>query len=494
MRKDAGTRGPRLYSAVRANIKNSPILFTVLCLCAAVSGLLSFGAAPAAADYSAVHAIFDKHCLDCHASQDPEHGLVLESFESLMKGGETGPSIVPGKSQESLLVQMVEGRLEKVGKSKVMPPGKRKKLTPDEIAIIKMWVDSGAQGPQTPVLTKDLVVPKISPKSTPRQPILALASSRPSKIVAAAQYGQVELRDANDLHLIRTLTGSKGNVNAVVFSSNAHQLFAAAGHPALGGEIRQWNVEDGKLIQVFEGHKDAIYALALSPDGATLATGSYDQKIKLWDVATGKETRTLSGHNGCVYQLAFRPDGRILASASADRTVKLWDVASAERRETFSQSLKEVRTVAFSVDGKRLYAGGGDSRIRVWEISENAAETTNPILYSKFAHEGAILGLAISADGKLLCSAAEDRTVKLWEPQQMKPIITLEQQPDWPPALAFGETGKVFVGRLDGSITAYDVATGKVIVSMAPEAARASVKSTSEAPADATLSQQKVAK
>src|SRR5205823_3361663 len=134
----------------------------------------------------------------------------------------------------------------------------------------------------------------------------------------------------------------------------------------------------------------------------TLATGSYDQKIKLWKVETGEELKTLSGHNGCVFDLAFRPDGKILASASADRTVKLWDVTSGERRDTLSQPLKELYAVAFSPDGKRLYAGGVDNRIRVWEVSEMAAETTNPILYSKFAHEGTILRLAFSSDGETL--------------------------------------------------------------------------------------------
>jgi WD40 repeat protein len=462
--------------------------------CSLLSAASLFDALPSAqSDYAAVDAIFDKHCLDCHAAQDPEHGLVLENFEALMKGGESGPSIIPGNSHDSLLIQMIEGRLEKGGKSKIMPPGKRKKLSPDEIALIKVWIDSGAKGPATPVAVKDLVVPKILPKSTPRQPILALASSRSAKMIAAAQYAQVELRDTTDLHLIRTLSGSKGNVNAVVFSSNATQLFAAGGQPAVAGEVRQWEVAEGKLIQVFQGHKDAIYALALSPDGATMATGSYDQKIKLWDVATGKEIKTLSGHNGCVYQLAFRPDGKILASASADRTVKLWDVASAERRETFSQSLKEVRTVAFSSDGKRLYAGGADSRIRVWEISETAAETTNPILQTKFAHEGAILSLAFSGDGKTLCSAAEDRTVKLWDPVQMKTVMTLELQPDWPPALAFGENSKVFVGRLDGSITAYDIATGKPVASVVPVTAVASSEVMPQK-AEAASAQRKVVK
>src|SRR5438067_11168226 len=61
-------------------------------------------------DYSAVDAIFSAHCLDCHAGQDPEGQLVLENFESLMKGGELGAALVPDKSAESLLVKMVEGR------------------------------------------------------------------------------------------------------------------------------------------------------------------------------------------------------------------------------------------------------------------------------------------------------------------------------------------------------------------------------------------------
>src|SRR5437016_7567939 len=94
-------------------------------------------------DYASVDAIFNAHCLDCHGSQDPEGQFVLENFESLMKGGEIGPAIVPGKSAESLLVQMIEGRFEKDGKKKIMPPGKRAKLTPEQIAAIKNWIDDG---------------------------------------------------------------------------------------------------------------------------------------------------------------------------------------------------------------------------------------------------------------------------------------------------------------------------------------------------------------
>jgi WD40 repeat protein len=248
-----------------------------------------------------------------------------------------------------------------------------------------------------------------------------------------------------------------------VFTRDATRLFAASGQPGLSGEVHQWSIPDGKLIQTLSGHKDAIYSMALSPGDKILATGSYDQKIKLWDVETGKELKTLSGHNGCVFGLAFRPDGKILASASADRTVKLWDVASGERRDTLSQPLKDVYAVAFSPDGKRLVAGGVDNRIRVWEISETAAETTNPILYSKFAHEGTILRLAFSPDGETLASSADDRTIKLWDAKEMHERRVLESQPDWAPGLVFVGTSKLAVGRLDGTLKLYDLAAASPV-------------------------------
>ncbi len=416
-------------------------------------------------DYESVHAIFDRHCMDCHESKDPEANLILENFESLMKGGESGGSIVPGKSSESLLVKMIEGKIEKEGKKLIMPPGKKKKLDAAEIATIKAWIDAGAPEPTDgKALVKELTVPKIAPKGQPRDSVNALAWSPQKKILAAARYGEVDLISGESRSLLRKLSGHRGGVNALVFSPDGSQLFSASGENALSGEIKQWNVADGSLVRTWEGHKDTIYSIAISPDGKTLGTGSYDQKIKLWDATTGQELKTLSGHNGAVFGLAFRPDGKILASASADRTVKLWDVAKGERRDTLTQSLKEVYGVVFSGDGKKLFAGGVDNRIRVWQISEAAAETTNPILESRFAHEGAILRLALSTDSKSLLSSADDRSVKLWDAMELKEKLVLESQSDWCAGLAFVANDQIIsVGRLDGSLAFYNAKTGKII-------------------------------
>ncbi len=451
-------------------------LFTLLAALA-IGRAVAFAAEPP--DYTAVHALWKQHCLDCHNVADAEKGLVMDSYEALMKGGESGSSIVPGNSADSLLVKFLEGRSGKTGKNQFMPPGRAKKLEPSEIALVRAWIDAGAQPPKDalPMIT-ELNVPAIAPRVAPRRSIKALVHTPAGELIAVARYGEVELRSSRDGALLRVLTGHRGSVNALAFSMDGSRLFASGGLAGLAGEVREWNTLTGELVRSFDAHRDAIYALALSPDGRTLATGSYDQKIFLWNAKDGTALRTLHGHNGCVFDLAFRPDGRILASASADRTVKLWDTATGGRLDTLTQPLKELYAVAFSPDGKRLAAGGVDNRIRVWQISTEARETTNPLLYSRFGHEGAILKLAFSPDGKVLASSADDRTLKLWGFQDMKERLLLERQPDWAPGMAFGEKGRTLaVGRLDGTVTIYETKSGHAIVThQAPEKMAASTK------------------
>ena len=356
-------------------------------------------------------------------------------------------------------MKSIEGR----DKVKIMPPGKKKKLEASELGVIKEWIDGGAKPPAIATeAVRELVTPKIAPRVTPRRSIQSVAFAAQPNVIAVARYREVELRDAESGAVRHTLTGIRGNVNSVAFSTDGQWVAAAGGEPGLQGQAAIWRVADGTLVRKFEGHFDALYSVALSPDGKLLATGSYDQKIKLWDTATGAEVRTLTGHNGAVYGLAFRPDGKVLASASGDRTVKLWEVATGKRLDTFSQPTKEQYTVAFSPDGRRLVAGGVDNRIRLYAVSAGAVEGTNQLLESKFAHEGAVLRIVFASDGATLLSSAEDRTVKWWDAAKLVERGHLDPQPDLAPAVAFtaGNT-RFVVGRLDGSLQFFDAKTGE---------------------------------
>ncbi len=412
--------------------------------------------------FPAVVKLIEDRCLDCHSADDPDGKLVLEKHADILKGGESGAAIVKGKSVESLLVKYLRGEVEKDGKKKFMPPGKRDKLSADEIEKVVKWIDAGAKPPQREMAKKVVEVPKVAPHGSPRVAVNALAFSPQAKLVAVGRGSIVELVDPVSQVAVKKLEGHRGEVNALVWSADGTQLFAASGENAIEGEVRQWDVATAKVVRTFTGHRDMIYALALSPDGKTLATGSYDQKIKLWNVVDAKERKTLGGHNGAVFALAFRPDGKLLASASADRTVKLWDVTSGERRDTLSQPTKEQFAVAWSADGKRLAGAGADNRIRVWSVSAEARETTNPLVVAKFAHEQAILRLVWSADGAAMISSAQDGTVRVWDAAEVKERVLLEKQPDWPTALTFSGDN-VVTGRADGTVVFYDAKTGKVI-------------------------------
>ncbi|MDB6118936.1 MAG: translocation protein TolB [Verrucomicrobiaceae bacterium] len=402
-------------------------------------------------------------CADCHAASDPDGDFALDTFDALLKGGKTGRAIEVGKAQDSLLVKFLEGRSGKTGKNQFMPPGKKEHLSTEEIALVRQWIDEGANGVASgPVVSPLAKLPKVASKSG-LKPVYAVEVAPQGKVMALGRFGLVELLDGTTRKSLRVLVDIEGKASAMAFSADGTSLFVAAGDAGVSGVAYQFNVADGKLVRKFAGHTDALYALAISPDGKQLVTGGYDQKIKLWDLATGKEKATLKGHNGCINALAFRPDGKVLASASADRTIKLWDAIRATRLDTFSQPLKEQFAVAFSADGKTLVAGGADSRIRQWQISDKATEGSNPILETKFAHEGSVLRLVMSPDGKSLVSTASDRTIKLWDPAHVTQRLQLEPQSDWASGVAWVTTSSIVAGRQDGTTGVYDTVTGKIV-------------------------------
>jgi WD40 repeat protein len=196
-------------------------------------------------------------------------------------------------------------------------------------------------------------------------------------------------------------------LSGAAFSNDAKWLATAGGEMGKCGEVALWDLATHKQRQSFPGHSDLALAVALSPDGKTLASAGWDQTVKLWNTVTGKEIATLRGHGKQVWCVAFSPTGKLLASGSADQTVKLWDVATGQERATLRGGAGA--SVVFSPDGRTLAVGTDDATVTLWDVTSCKEKAT------LMGHTNWIADLVFAPDGKTLVSASWDTTIILWD-------------------------------------------------------------------------------
>jgi dipeptidyl aminopeptidase/acylaminoacyl peptidase len=288
--------------------------------------------------------------------------------------------------------------------------------------------------------------------------VMSVAFSPDEKLLIAGSYESAKVLDlAAKKELARLSIG--GYVPAVAVTADSHTL-VTAGYQ----RVAVWDLATFKETRSFTGHRGQVKAVALSPSGGLVSSGSDDGAIKLWEMATGRELRSLDGNTQPVTGLAFSPDGRRLASSSGNDTrpskageVILWDVETGQIVSKLGAGDKAVTSVAFSPDGRLLASGSYDETIRLFDAA------SGQVVRTLEGHSRPVTAVAFSPDSTRIATAAGGRfagknAAKLWDVATGKELATFEDHDGPVTSVAFSPSGKLIAtGSRDKTVLLYDV-------------------------------------
>ncbi|MDH6099753.1 WD40 repeat domain-containing protein [Anabaenopsis sp. FSS-46] len=289
--------------------------------------------------------------------------------------------------------------------------------------------------------------------------LVAVVVSIALGLTAMQQRNQAELNEAESLgRYSLSLFKEHNQLMALVEAIRAGKILQdrRENHPEVIAALQ--NIFYASQRWRWQGHDRGVSSVTISPDGKTLASGSWDNTIKIWDVGTGELRRTLQGHDRGVYSLTISPDGKTLASGSDDNTIKIWDLGTGELRRTLQGHDREVNSVTISPDGKTLASGSWDNTIKIWDVGMGDLWRTLE------GHNGGVLSVTISPDGKTLASGSTDKTIRIWDVDTQKIIHTLEGHNSTVLSVTISPDGKTLAsGSGDKTIKIWDLGTRDLI-------------------------------
>jgi WD40 repeat protein len=364
------------------------LLILPLILCATgISAELDF--------YRDVYPFLKTNCISCHNKTTTKADLNMETPELMIQGGESGPSIVPGKSAQSLIVlaSLHQDDME-------MPPPNNKSgavnLTPAEISILKQWIDQGAKSS-----TQQERAVVLKPFAASVDPIYCVAMSRDGRYAACGRSNRIYIHDLATRQLITQFEAHRALVQSLAFSPDGRHLASGSFR-----EVKLWRFEPQKAAsqptaatpadppivkKIADAGKLTILASALSADRKSILAGCSDGSVRVWDTATLKQTAELRG-----------------TLASTQKIAELeWTVAA----QTLEQSFQKSEITRMEAQDKALDVLLGKARDAITTMQKVLPEKQQAVKPAEQARATAQKTVDELA-AKLAASTAKDPAVE----------------------------------------------------------------------------------
>ena len=338
----------------------------------------------------------------------------------------------------------------------------------------------------------------------------AVFSPDGSRIVTASDDLTARVWDAENGHLLATLTGHAGGINSAAFSPDGVHIVTAGSD----NQARVWDTNDGHLVVTLNGHAGGINSAVFSPDGKRIVTASDDHFAAVWDAASGYLLFVLIGHNKevnsavfspgpnalrivtassdgtarmwdgenghllvkltvpstdhdhvtwGVNSAVFSPDGSRIVTASEDGTARVWNASDGRLLVTLI-TLGVARTATFSPDGNRIAAASGDEA-RVWNAEDGR------LLATLTGHSSLVSSAVFSPDpdGSRIVTAGDDNTARMWDARSGRLLATLAGHIKQVNSAAFSPDGKrIVTASDDGTARVWDPRDSHLMASLGP--------------------------
>ena len=415
--------------------------------------------------HSEILPLLKQNCLACHHAKEAEGGLVMETLESILKGGDSGMALVAGKPAESLLFTRAVG-----GDDPLMPPEDNgvgaKPLSPEQLGLLKLWIEQGAQAGKTgptesiqwqpiPESIRTVYSLQVSPDGN-----FAVVGRGNRVIVVDTDTHQVSGRlvdrsltvgEVTDVDLIQSVAISPkadliatGGFRTVRLWRRASQELAVdeipfanavgllAVHPAKDllalvnavGDIEVWSLQDKQLKNTLKGNTERVVDLVWSDSSDSLLSVDEMGHVTSWDINAATR-RFEHDAGGPINQLAWSPDGTHLAWINSENKPQLLQVkADAPGLESKQESLGGVtEATAIALVTKPAFAAvvaSANGTVSLISIADNK-------VLRKVEHGAKVEAVAVNEDQSKIITGGVDGVIQVWSQADGKNLFKVRE-------------------------------------------------------------------